>query len=388
LNHRKRFLILTSDTGLGHRSAANSVFRALQETHPFEVDATIVNPIFDQPSPAFLRKTQRDYDRNVIHNPEFYRFTYEISDSRYVASLVEGTMVLALFKSLQTIFTETRPDVILNTNLLFNAPMGSVLKACHADIPMYTVVTDLADVHSLWFNGLPDGYFVASESVKNKAIACGIPESKIIVTGIPVDPSLDPSRHNKKKERAALGLDPELPVFLFVGSPRVTGMMDYLRPLEKSNLKFQVAAIAGGNQSLFDDLSGREWGFPIQIRNFANNMPDWLACSDVLVTKAGGLILSEGLAAGLPVILFDRLPGQEDGNVAYLLDNKAGVCLEDPARMLSVVESWMADGGFLRRQLAVNAAKAGFPRSALEIAEILWSASPAHIRYEEPAELA
>jgi 1,2-diacylglycerol 3-beta-galactosyltransferase len=347
----------------------------LHELHPLEVDTIIVNPVFDQPSPAFLRKTQRDYDRNVVHNPEFYRFTYEISDSRAVASIVEGTMVLALYKSLQTIFAQTKPDAILNTNLLFNAPMGSVLKACRANVPMYTVVTDLADVHALWFNGLPDGYFVASDSVKQKALACGIPDANIRVTGIPVDPALNPARHNREQERSALGLNPDLPVLLFVGSPRVTGMMEYLLALEASNARFQVAAIAGGNQALFDDLAGHNWAFPMRVENFVTNMPAWLACADVLVTKAGGLILSEGLAAGLPVILFEHLPGQEDGNVAYLLEKVAGVCLEKPAELRSVVESWLADGGVLRHRMAVNAANAGYPRSALEIAETVWNAS-------------
>jgi len=293
-------------------------------------------------------------------------------------------MVLALYKSLQTIFSQTKPDAILNTNLLFNAPMGSVLRACRASVPMYTVVTDLADVHALWFSGLPDGYFVASESVRQKALACGIPDAKIRVTGIPVDPALDPSRHNREQERASLGLGPDLPVLLFVGSPRVTGMMECLLALEASNARFQVAAIAGGNKALYDELAGHKWTFPLRVENFVTNMPVWLACADVLVTKAGGLILSEGLAAGLPVILFDHLPGQEDGNVAYLLEKEAGVCLEDPTELRSVVESWMVDGGTLRQKMAVNAARAGFPRSALEIAKTLWNSALVPSLLNEP----
>jgi len=368
-------LILTSDTGLGHRSAANAIAHAMEELHPFEVNSTIVNPVFDQPSPAFLRKTQKDYDKNVTKNQDFYRFSYEISDSRWAASMVESTMVLALYRGLSHIFADIKPDVILNTNLLFNAPMGSVLRACHSDIPFYTVVTDMGDVHSIWFNSQPDGFFVASEDVKAKGETCCIPSEKIKITGIPVDPSFDAARHNQKQERQALGMDSTLPTFLFVGSPRIFGITEYLKELEKASFPFQVVVIAGGNEALFNEVSGRKWNFPIHVRDFVRDMPTWMACADVLVTKAGGLIISEGLAAGLPIILIDHLPGQEDGNVRFVLDNQAGFCINSKDQFLPIIQSWLADDRNLLRQVSSNAVRIGHPHAALDIAETLWQAS-------------
>lgn len=84
-------LILTSDSGFGHRSAANSIAKALMLLHPQEAEVAIVNPIFEQPTNRFLKKTELNYDKMVSNYPSWYRLTYEISDSRSASTIVEGT---------------------------------------------------------------------------------------------------------------------------------------------------------------------------------------------------------------------------------------------------------------------------------------------------------
>ncbi len=98
MNHKRRFLILTSDSGFGHRSAANSIAKALMLLHPQESEVAIVNPIFEQPTNRLLEKTELNYDKMVSNYPSWYRLTYEISDSRSASIIVEGTLKLALGK--------------------------------------------------------------------------------------------------------------------------------------------------------------------------------------------------------------------------------------------------------------------------------------------------
>jgi len=372
---KKRFLILTSDSGFGHRSAANSVAKALSEAHPLEVIIRIVNPVKEKQTPVYLRQTERDYDRNVLRNQRFYRFTYEISNSRSISSLVEGTLILSLYQSLRRIYLETCPDVILNTAPLFNAPMGAVLDNLHSAAPLYTVVTDLADVHTMWFNHSPDKFFVGTEAVREKALACGIREENIILSGIPVDPALGASRNTKSNLRISLGLQPDLTTLLFVGSPRVNGMINHIRVLEQASFPFQVVAIAGGNQELYADLKQHSWNFPMHVEDFVQNMHTWLECADIQVTKAGGLILSEGLAAGLPIIIIDHLPGQETGNVEFVTGNQAGVYAYSPQEFLSIVQYWGSSDRNILHQIAGNAARIGFPGSARNITDELWKAT-------------
>jgi 1,2-diacylglycerol 3-beta-galactosyltransferase len=375
LNRKKRFLILTSDSGFGHRSAANAVVKALHELHPAETIVSVINPFSDLPSLALFRGIEKNYDNIVCRHQNFYKFSYEISDSRLASSLVENSLTIALFRKLKRLLYEYQPDVVLNTNLMFNAPMGIVINNFYPEIPLYTVVTDLADVHALWFNPSPERFFVGSEMVKAQAIASGIPPKKVFVTGIPVDPSLGNGAFNKAKMRQSLNLDPQRTTLLVVSSKRVRGIFEYLKALQDISQPIQVMVVAGGDDTLVEEVSNYPWRFPIRIYNYVNNMPELMACSDVLISKAGGLILSEGLAAGLPIILIDSLPGQESGNVRFILENQAGVRIHNENEFLDVMRSWLGEDQSLLHKVSANTRKISRPCSSLEIADALWQAS-------------
>lgn len=379
MNRKQRFLILTNDAGFGHRSAANSIAKALSLKHPQEVVISVVNPIFEQPVSPFLMKTELNYDKMVSNYPAWYRFTYEISDSRSASILVESSLKLALQKNIRKIIEQFQPDCILNTNQLFNAPTGAALNSFKVKPPFFTVVTDLADVHSMWFNSTPDLFFVASEAVKSKAILSGIPAKNVIITGIPVDPVYCLNRTSKYDLRCSMGLDPNLTTLLIVGSQRVKRIYSHLKALEKVRYPFQVVVITGGDNALFAKLEKRHWRFPIQVKNYVTNIPDWMFCADVLITKAGGLILSEGLAAGLPIILINSLPGQEEGNVRFILDNQAGIKAGTPAELISIINSWLSGDQRNLNAIKNNSCQLGRPSAAISIAESLWQAAATSI---------
>lgn len=369
----KRFLILTSDAGFGHRSAANSISQALAALHPGEAQTCVINPILDRPSPAYLRQTEKNYDRTVLRSPDFYRFTYELSDSRPASSLVESTLTLSLYSNMRRILAEFKPNAILTTNQMFNAPMGVALAHTGQSIPFYTVVTDLADVHAMWFNPNPDRFYVATNEVKSQAVECKIPANKIIISGIPVDYRYATRSVDKAALRCSLGLKPDLLTILVVGSRRVNGIMDNLTALNHLPYAFQTVVIAGGNTALYEELQFHTWNFPIHIQNFVTNMPEWMVSADLLITKAGGLILSEGLAAGLPLILIDNLPGQEQGNVAYVTKHKAGERVENEMELLALLDSWLRDDFRRLKIVKANVVKIGRPWSAIQIADDLWN---------------
>jgi 1,2-diacylglycerol 3-beta-galactosyltransferase len=375
MNHKRRFLILTSDSGFGHRSAANSIAKALRLLHPKEVVVSIVNPIFEQPTSRILKMTELNYDKMVRNYPSWYRLAYEISDSRYASTLVEGTLKLALKKNIQQIIGQFQPDAILNTNQMFNSPTGAALNGLKVKPPFYTIVTDLADVHSMWFNSNPDLFFVASETVKSKAISSGIPDKDILITGIPVDPAFCFNQMSKYNLRCSLGLDPNLTTLLVVGSQRVKGIYNHLKALEKVPYPFQVVVITGGDNALYEKLRKRIWHYPIQVKNYVTNIPDWMLSADLLITKAGGLILSEGLAAGLPIILINNLPGQEEGNVRFILENHAGILAGTPVELTRIMNSWLRDDQSNLNTIKNNSFRLGHPSAAISVSESLWQAA-------------
>ena len=99
-----------------------------------------------------------------------------------------------------------------------------------------------------------------------------------------------------------------------------------------------------------------------------------MMASDVLVTKAGGLIVSEGLAAGLPILLIDYLPGQEEGNVRYLLSHQAGALVQNVGEFKALMAYWLQEDGFRLNQIARDSAALGHPEAALTIAKAMWDA--------------
>lgn len=374
MSHKRTFLILTSDSGFGHRSSANAIAKAIMLRHPNEAITQVVNPIFRQSVATFLRKAELNYDQTVKDYPSWYRFFYEISDKRSVSSIVENTLSMVLQRSIQDLIDGMRPSAIISTNQMFNAPVGNLLEKCKEEIPFHTVITDLADVHAMWFNNAPDRFFVASELVKAKAIASGIEPGRIVISGIPVDPLFGLTRESGSTMRSKLGLDPQMTTLLVVGSPRVSGIFEHLQMLETVRHVFQVVVIAGGNNDLYDCVQQREWSFPIHVENYVNNIPEWMLASDVLITKAGGAILSEGMAAGLPIIMIDCLPGQEEGNLRFIVDQGAGVVVNHPAVFSKLINNWLKKDRELLQIYAMNSHCLGHPDSAILIADALWKA--------------
>ncbi len=372
---KKRILILTSDTGFGHRSAANSVAKALDLLHPGESETTIVNPIHEGSGLQLLKETERNYDQDIKNNPIWFHFAYSILDSRPASALVENTLILALSKPIRRLIRGIQPDAVLNTNQLFNAPAGAVIHSMIRKPPFYTVVTDLAEVHTLWFNSNPDHFFVASEQVRSKAVAFGIPTSRISISGIPVDPDYKTRRATQSEMRRRLGLDPQLMTLLFVGSRRVRGIFQHLEALEKVTQPIQAIVITGGDDDLLEKICAHPWSYPLLATPFVTNIPEWMGSADILVTKAGGLILSEGFASGLPVILINSLPGQEEGNVRFTLDHHAGVLVENPRKLPGLVDSWLREDGLLLKTFASSSRRLGNPDAAFVIADALFTAS-------------
>lgn len=372
---KKRCLIITSDAGFGHRSAALSVAKALEVLYPGQVEILVTNPIQESNTPTVMKPIEKGYDRSVRFSPGLYRLSYEVSDSRLVSEVVEGALALMLQRIMADTIREFKPDVILNTNEMFNTPIGRVLQETGARTPSFTVVTDLADVHSLWFSPEPDRFFIANEWVKVKALESGVPEGKLVTSGIPVSPDFSLNQVEKQALRGSLGLDPHRLTLLFVGSNRVSNLQDYLQVLESFPTPVQAVVIAGGNDELYKKLVDSHFDFPVEVRNFEKNVPQWMMASDILVAKAGGLIVSEGLAAGLPILLIDYLPGQEEGNVRFLLSHQAGAFVQNVGEFRAMIDYWLQEDASRLSQVARASAALGHPEAAMTVARVMWDAA-------------
>jgi 1,2-diacylglycerol 3-beta-galactosyltransferase len=371
----KRVLILTADAGFGHRSAANAVAAALREVYAESCAVEIANPLDDKRVPAFMRDSQADYDKLVRAMPDLYRFGYETSDKASISTVIEGALVMMLFNVLSDLVRKHRPDVVVTTYPLYQSPLAAVYGLYRSRVPLLTVVTDLATVHRVWFQRTCDLCIVPTEAVRALALEYRIPARKVKVVGIPVHPNFTRRDQDKPTLRAPLGWRSDLTTLLVVGSKRVRNLHDVLRVLNHARLPLQLAIVTGGDEALYADLSNVTWHTDVHLYRYVEDMPLLMHAADCVVSKAGGLIISETLACGLPMILVDVIPGQETGNAEYVVDNGAGEWAKDPIATLEILYHWLEQEGRVLAEKAHNAQYLGRPQAAYDIADLIWEAT-------------
>jgi 1,2-diacylglycerol 3-beta-galactosyltransferase len=140
--------------------------------------------------------------------------------------------------------------------------------------------------------------------------------------------------------------------------------------IAEAQIRTALVVIAGRNQELRERLESRDWPIPTFVYGFVRNMPDFMGAADILVTKAGPGTITEALNAGLPMILYSRLPGQEEGNVTYVTSEGAGIWAPEPHLVVQALRQWI-DHPELRHKAARACRRLARPHSAHEIARIL-----------------
>ena len=371
----KRILILMADYGYGHRSAANAVAEALQETHGPDCEVEIVNPLDNEHAPALLRYEQGNYDNIIREMPDLYKLGYKVTGISLASNLIEGTLTLLLYNLLRDVVHQHQPDVIVCTYPLYQGILSTIFSVEDRHIPIITVVTDLATVHKLWFHPQADLCLVPTHAVYDLAIDAGLDPEKVKITGLPVHPELAKGKKDQAALRASLGWNPDLFTVLAVGSKRVEGLYESLNVLNHSGLPLQIIAVAGGDDDLYHRFQLAEWHREAHFYNFVTNMATFMRASDCVLGKAGGLTVSESLACGLPLILINVIPGQETGNAEYVVSGNAGDLAKDPLEVLEIMCHWLDKDRALFAERSKNARLLGRPQAANTIAKLVWAAA-------------
>ena len=372
MSEPKRILILSADAGFGHKSAAQAIAAALEERHGAACAVEIVNPLNDPRAPSVLRRGQATYDDLVREQPDLQRLGYDAVDKLSAIGALERAATILLFRVIHDLLKKRRPDVIVNTFPIYQAPLEAAFVVQKRECPVVTVITDLGTVSHAWFHPIADLCVTPTERVRRMALEAKLPPEAVAVIGIPVHPRIAREQRAPAELRAELGWRPDLKTALAVGSKRVTRLQEALEVINHSGFPLQVAAVAGGDDELYARWQKTEWHLPAQLYNFVDNLPTLMQAADLLVTKAGGLITTEALACGLPLLIVEYIPGQETGNVEYVVENGAGVYAEPPLPMLQALRHWLEADGQQLAQAARRARQLGRPRAAYDIAERVW----------------
>ncbi len=370
---KKKVLLLTVEAGFGHLYAAKAVKEAVDEKYGESCQTEIVNVFDDKHVPLFLRRTQDDYDKVVRDWPGIYKLGYEATDGPLRGSIFENSLTVLLYEAVRRVYKMYRPDVIVTTFPFFQAPLGAYLTLKNHYTPLITVVTDLVTIHFTWYHRAADFCLVPTARAANLAIEYGLSPETVKITGIPVRTHFA-EKQDKKALRVKLGMDPDRVTVLAVGSKRIASLPRYLEPLNHSGFPLQFLVSAGGSDSLYADLKSIDWHYPAKVYDFVENMPELMHAADLMVSKPGGLTVTESLASGLPLMLIEAIPGQETGNQEYVVEKGAGAYIRKPLNMLETLSHWLADDGKLLNECAHNAARIGRPRAAYDVADLVWEA--------------
>lgn len=332
----------------------------------------VVNPLDDRRAPVILRETQSDYDKFVRYMPDLWRLNYHISDTAVPGAVVERALTVMLFRVIRSILKKIQPDAVVCTHPFFMAPMNAYITIRNMDLPFLTAVTDLTNVHRMWFNHGADFCLLPTQEAYDQALTSNFPEDRLQVTGIPVNPAFARKNRSKEAQRAELGWAAGMTTVLVVGSKRVKNLMGVLHVLNHSGLPIQLVMVAGGDDVLYSQMKATEWHTVTHIYNFVNTMPQFMHAADLIISKAGGLTVTESLASGLPLLLVDVTPGQEEGNAAYVIEHGAGDLAASPVDALEILYHWLDRDRLILRERAEIAASLGRPSSAYAVAELAW----------------
>jgi 1,2-diacylglycerol 3-beta-galactosyltransferase len=206
---------------------------------------------------------------------------------------------------------------------------------------------------------------------RQNAIQYHMSPDKVRVVGQPVSRSCSAPVGDKALLRKHLGWPKAKKVVLVVGGGDGMGpLAETARAIDASGLDVCQVIVAGRNNKLKAELKEQTWENPTFIYGFSHDMPDFMRAADVIVTKAGPGTIAEALNAELPIILYAKLPGQEDGNVDFVVSEGVGVWAPEPLAVVRALTRWVCRP-YERREVMKNCRQASRPEASRQIALIL-----------------
>lgn len=332
-----KVLVFSATFGAGHRRAAEAIIEEIRRRVPAAEITHMDWGVLLSPTWNALLKAV--YIGMISHTPRlwglFYYGTAKISPHSWLQSFLDNMGKASCRKLLR----ELNPDLIICTYPTVSGLLAQLRRSGELSTPVATVVTDYS-VHGQWIHKGVDLYVVGCEEVYQGFVSRGIDPGCIHVTGIPVS-----SRFEEKGRRAEIlercNLPADRTTLLIMGG--AYGVLSQFRRIcqmaAETTYPCQSLVICGHNQRLYDSLDGvvENTRNPVRRFGFVNNVEDFMSAADLIVTKAGGLIVSESLTKHLPMVIFKPIPGQEEENAKFLERNGAGKTARNLAELERII---------------------------------------------------
>jgi len=367
---RRRFLFLYSETGAGHRSGALAVREALQQRHGAEVEITLCDGLQTLGRWPFDRFPRWWPAMTRLGGAPWGAF-YGLTNHPLVPQVLARLLLPLTAGPVARLLAAHPAEGVVSFHPLFTHTFGMILQRRYPATPLVNVVLDLVSIHAAWCAPVCARIFVPTAEAAARALAWGMAPERVICAGLPVHSRfVTAARLDPAVARARLGLPEQPPMVLVTGGGDAPGpLLRLVRAVRKAAPQAQLIVITGRNAALRQALVAREPG--VRVEGFVGNMELWLRAADVLLTKAGPNTLAEALIMGLPMVLYQAIPGEETGNVEWAVSRGAAVWAPQPQRAAEAVAAVLADPA-RRAGMQAAALTLARPAAADVIAAALW----------------
>lgn len=372
----RKILVFYGTYGGGHIAAARSIKNYIDENYE-DCDVEFVDCI-EYISKYVNKISTTAYKELTKNTPKLWEKLYFGANNKTLSAISDASNRIMAIK-LKELIKELRPDLIISTHF-FSSHMCAILKKKkQISCELATIMTDY-HIHNLWLS-LPeyvDHFFVANDQMKKEMMELNIPGEKIHVTGIPVSPKFN-KKFNKDEIFDDLWLDKnKFTVLLFGGGEFGLGKNAACKVLEATIRMFkdiQVVAISGKNKKMhkaFEDIVEKTNSEErVKVLEFTDKVPELMSISGIVVTKAGGLTVTESLVSGLPIVIINPIPGQEEQNAQFLVDSGCAIWIKKKEKNIPGILKNLYRNKENLNQMADCSRKLAKPYSTKNICEIL-----------------
>ncbi len=346
--------------GEGHNTAARNIRDAILVERP-EAEVLVADP-YTRTNPLVNRLMQSGYTMAINRYPRAWKVVFELLSKKGVVEGM-GPMLAELTAAVRGLISEFHPDVIASTYPVFSFLNAKIRKSNRGQAsPFFTVITDSTQINSAWYRCPCDGSIVADEHTADVLRRDGVPPEKIHILGFPVGLEFE----NLEPISAARPWK----VLFFPGGTSVRAVAT-------------LELLAGLDDVVVDVVTGRRKSTHIAIQaaglprsgtliGWTDQMPHLMAAHHLFVGKAGGATVQEAIAAQIPFLVSHVVPGQEEGNIAFIEQSGIGsLAANSPEQILHQVKGAFANGGTVWHAWKKNLTALQKPSASRAIARFL-----------------
>ncbi|MCQ9207367.1 MAG: glycosyltransferase [Omnitrophica bacterium] len=365
---KKRILLMYISENSGHHSASLALERAFRYLSR-DIELLNVNS-FHYTNPILEKIVNQAYMGLIKSRPEVWGYLYD--NPKVVKRTQKLKESIHKYNSQKTkvLIDGFRPDAVVCTQAFPCGVVADYKKTQNAEsLVLSGVLTDYAP-HSYWMYDNVDAYFVPSPEIKEHFVLNGISSDKVKITGIPINPKFK-EVPDREKIAASHNLSLDIPTVLLMGGSQGIGpIKDLIKILNKSDIKLQIVAVCGSNKRLFGYMKriAPHLNKKTVVFGYADNIHELMGISSVIITKPGGITISEALAKGLPLLIVKPIPGQEQMNTTYLVRNKVAIKAERLQDAAVFTKELLSNPQALKN-LRERAKQFSKPDSAMDIAK-------------------